>query len=741
MNKLLFLLICLTPFLQIYTQQIGTWRNYTNMQTVNGALATNNGIWAATTGGAFFYNVKNNTYETLTKAEGLGNNILTAIAQDKYGKVWFGSQDGIIDVYDSNTKQFVKRILDIYNSSKTTKTINDFKITGDTVFVSTDFGLSLIDAKTFFFYDTFIKLGNLISDTKVNSSYLDKLLFVATDNGIAKQKQGATNLSAPESWENFNTTNGLPSNSINTFKLFRDTLIVSTSSGLAYFNGNSWNRFLPQLNNYSITDIKTRNDSLFILSNNQIYIYNNGKLEQPYPALTSGLGIELSENEVFTFGTNGIAEINNSSVEKYYVPNGPSSNYFYGIAVDKNGYLWGGSGSGGSATGFYKYDGVKWTNYTKDDIPNARYNQIFKVYVDPDNTVYLLTWGDGFIKYKDGKFKIYNADNTGLVGISTDLKYVIVEGLANDTQGNLWILTYLSSNKQPLAVLKSDSTWQLYSNVLTNQVIKGYDLTVDQYDTKWMIIGDEESSGGTEIFYFNSSKPIYSGNINGWGFINSANGLNSGGINSIVIDRRGELWIGTTAGINVITDTRDPNRISGLRLLNSQIITYIAVDALNQKWVGTQQGVYVVSSDGSAIIANYNSSNSPLPADVIRSIAIDNNSGKVYFGTDYGLASLNTSSIYPKDNFGDIIVSPNPVILNNKNINITIDGLIRDSDIKILTLTGKMVAEFSSPGGRIAAWDGKNQDGNYVNSGIYLIIAYDKEGNNVGIGKIAVIKK
>ena len=741
MNKLFLLLICLIPFLQIHTQQTGTWKNYTNMQNVNEALATDKGIWAVTTGGAFFYDFKKDSYETLTKAEGLGNNFLTSVGIDKYGKIWFGSQDGIIDVYDSNTNQFVKRILDIYNSSKTTKTINDIKIIGDTVYVSTDFGLSLIDTKTFFFYDTFIKFGTLTSDTKIKSSYKDKLLYVASDNGIAKQKEGTTNLSAPESWENFNTTNGLPSNSIIKFVNYKDTLIALTNKGLTYYNINKWNNYLPQFDNQFISDIQTRNDSLFILSNNQISIYKNGKLDQPYTGLPSSSGLVLNGNKIFTFGNNGITEIENNSSNKTYFPNGPSSNYFYGIAVDKNGNLWAGSGSGGSATGFYEYDGTKWNNYTKDDIPNARYNQIFKVYIDPDNTAYLLSWGDGFTRYKDGKFKIFNAYNTGLVGMPSDTKYVIVEGLANDTHGNLWILTYLSSNKQPLAVLKTDSTWQFFPNILTNQIIKGYDLTVDQYDTKWMVVGGEESSGGQEIFYFNNSKPIYSNNVNGWGLLTSANGLNSDGINSIVIDRRGELWVGTTAGINVISDTRDPNRISSLRLLNSQIINTIAVDALNQKWVGTQQGVYVVSSDGSAIIANYNSSNSPLPNDVIRSIATDNNSGTIYFGTDYGLASLSTSSVYPKDNFGDIIVSPNPIILENKNININIDGLIRDSDVKIMTITGKMVAEFSSPGGRIASWDGKDMNGSYVNTGIYLIIAYDKEGNNVGIGKVAVIKK
>jgi ligand-binding sensor domain-containing protein len=741
MNKLLVPLICLIPFLQIYTQQIGTWKNYTNMQSVNDAFVINDGIWAATTGGAFFYNPKKDSYETLTKAEGLGNNNLTAIALDKYGKIWFGSDNGILDIYDSNTKQFVKRILDIYNSSKTIKTINDINIIGDTAFVATDFGLSLIDIKTFFFYDTFVKFGSLTSDTKIKSIFKDNLLFIATDNGVAKQKEGTINLSAPESWVNYTTSNGLPSNSVTKFIKYRDTVIVLTKSGFAYFNNNSWDNILQQFNNQLISDIQIRNDSLFILSNNQVYIYKDGKVDQPFPAFSSITGIAVSENKIYAFGNEGVTEVKSSSVNKFYAPDGPSSNNFYGIDVDKNGNLWGGSGSGGSATGFYKYDGITWTNYTKDDIPGASLNQIFKVYVDPDNTVYLLTWGDGFIRYKNGRFQIFNANNTDMVGTQDYPKYVVVQGLANDTHGNLWISTYLTANKNPLAVLRTDSTWQFYPNTLTNQVIATYALVVDQYDTKWMIAGGEESTGGEEIFYFNDTKPVYSSNVNGWGLLNSSSGLNSGSVNAIVIDRRGELWIGTSQGINVIFDTQDPNKISSLQLLNSQIINSIAVDALNQKWVGTQQGVYVVSSDGTEIIASYNSSNSPLPNDVIRSIAVDNNSGIVYFGTDYGLASLSTSSIYPKDNFSEIIVSPNPVILENKNINITIDGLIRDSEIKILTLTGKMVADFLSPGGRIATWDGRNLDGNFVNSGIYLVVAYDQEGNNVGIGKVAIIKK
>jgi ligand-binding sensor domain-containing protein len=740
-NKLL-LLICLIPLFQIFAQQTSSWRNYTNMQTVNDAFVTSDGIWAATNGGAYFYNFKNNSYQLFTKAEGLGNNELTAIAKDNEGKIWFGSNNGIIDVYDINTNNFVKRILDIFNSSKTVKQINNIQVIGDTIYISTAFGLSLIDAKTFYFHDTFIKFGNLSSDIKIRSIYKDSLLYVASENGIAKQKVGAVNLSAPESWENYYLYDGLPSNSIYKFVKFQNTLIVTTDRGLALFNNTKWQLFLPQFSNSSISDIQVRNDSLFILSNNNIFIYANGKVTQPFANLASAVGISLSDNRIFSFGSNGALEVKESGNSNYLVPNGPSSNIFYGIAVDKNSNLWGGSGSSGLATGFYKFDGTRWTNYTKDDVPNGNYNQVLRPYVDPNNTIYLMTWGDGFIRYKNNKFQIFNSHNTNLNGIPTDINYVIVQGLANDTKGNLWILTYLSSNKQPLAVLKTDSTWQFYSDVLTSRVLKGYALTIDENDTKWMIMGSDASSGGESIYYFNENKSLYSTDINGWGMLSTSNGLNTDAINALAIDRAGELWIGTSEGLNVITDTRFPRNISSPNLLRSQVVNAIAVDALNQKWIGTQQGVFLISTDGTSILANYNSTNSPLPNDAIRSIAVDNNTGIVYFGTDYGLASLTTPAIYPQEGFTDITVYPNPLkISGNNSAELTIDGLIRDTDIKILSITGKMITTFSSPGGRKAYWDGKDINGAPVNTGIYLIIAYDKEGNSVGIGKVAVIKE
>jgi hypothetical protein len=181
-------------------------------------------------------------------------------------------------------------------------------------------------------------------------------------------------------------------------------------------------------------------------------------------------------------------------------------------------------------------------------------------------------------------------------------------------------------------------------------------------------------------------------------------------------------------------------KMSSVFVLRQQTINCIAVDPLNQKWIGTNQGLLLVNSDGSRLLATYDTRNSPLLADVIRSIAIDENKGIVYVGTDAGLTSFETPAVKPLESFAELFVYPNPLLVEDKNEILTIDGLIKDSEIKILSISGKLISEFSSPGGRVAHWDGKDLEGKPVSSGIYIIVAYDKDGSNVATSKVAVLR-
>ncbi len=69
-----------------------------------------------------------------------------------------------------------------------------------------------------------------------------------------------------------------------------------------------------------------------------------------------------------------------------------------------------------------------------------------------------------------------------------------------------------------------------------------------------------------------------------------------------------------------------------------------------------------------------------------------------------------------------------------------IDGLAPYTDFRIVAVDGTFVIRITSIG-RTTIWDGRDQFGNYVESGIYLILADSPSNNTKSIAKFAVIRK
>ena len=329
-----------------------------------------------------------------------------------------------------------------------------------------------------------------------------------------------------------------------------------------------------------------------------------------------------------------------------------------------------------------------------------------------------------------------------MIGTKNDPNYLVVADMKTDSKNNLWVLNHDAADKKALSVLTSDSTWYMFDNVADPAVDQYRRLAVDQYDTKWFTTSNPNKSG---LYYFNENSTLSNTTDDRTGYVS---GLNSNSISSLAFDKRGELWVGTNSGVNVISN---PNAIltsssSALKntsvfSLRQQSINCLAVDAINRKWVGTNQGLILTSTDGTSILETFDSKNSPLLSDQIKSLTIDEKNGIVYAAVEGGLTAFYTTALAPNSTFSTIETSPSPFLIGNNSTLLTIDGLVKDSDIKILSISGNLIREFSSPGGKIAFWDGRNDDGKFVSSGIYLIVAYDKEGNSVATGKVAIVRQ
>ena len=747
MKKLLGILLLLVITAHSNAQQVFNWHNYTDMKNVQSIEASGNGVWAATTGGAFLYNAVADSFKTLHKTDGLFGISLSAVTVDKYGKVWFGSNDGSISVYNPADNS-IHVILDIYNSNYTSKQITQLSASGDTIFAATAFGISLIDPVHLVFYDTFFKFGSFTSNIQVNSLLKAGLIYVATSSGVAIQVSNATNLSAPESWNVYTTSNGLPSNIINKLAIYNGTLLAATSNGLSQFNGTSWQPFAASFSNSNVNDIIAVGDSLYILSNNTVSVYANGNLSNRYSASVTLDQLAYSNSTgIVASSANGIVLIKNPGVFKF--PNSPQVNQFPSLTVDYSGALWSASGRDRTGQGFYKYNGESWTNYNTVNTPILPNNYLHVAYAEPDSAVYLGDWGQGFVKEKNNQFQYFSPSLTGMHGIQgPSNNFLVISGFAMDSRNNLWILNYGGTDQKNLAMLTPDSVWYHFSipAAFGHYFEQNFNLAIDQYDTKWFSSYDPSYPG---LYYFNENKTYDNTNDDMSGYLTTNDGLNSNSINSVVVDKLGDIWVGTNIGVNIISNTegifnggKSSLVITSVFPLRTQTINCIAVDPINQKWIGTNQGLLLVNSDGTSLLAEYDSKNSPLLSDNIISLAIDPNTGTVYVGTDAGLTSFQTSAVKPVDNFTKLFVYPSPFVLKPDGSNkLTIDGLIQNSELKIISISGKLIKDFMSPGGRLAYWDGTDSNGNLVNTGVYLIVAFDQSGNNVTTSKVAVIRK
>lgn len=728
MKKLIltFLTLTVLSFSQDYTN----WQNYFSYNQVNEITGTTNEFWAATDGGAFYYNAADDQFLTMSIVEGLSSSQISTLTADKDGNIWFGTKNGVINIYQSEDKS-IDKIFDIFDSDKPEKGINQIVIEGNTAYVSTDFGVSLINTETRNFSDTYRKFGDFDTEIKAYNVLIeDGKLFVSTEKGVAILKDNATNPAAPESWDSY-LINALP-----VYKLvkFKSELIACTDNGLYKFDGNNWNLF--QLASTPVKDLVTLDNSLHILTSNKLYKYDTALQEVPLNLKSSKISFNklLMENESSFLICSDSGVVKNGNIENIIAPNGPLQNSFQGIDVDANGNLF-----AGNISGIFHLDKTIWRNYNVNNTPGLVLNDMKKVFCAPDGKTYLMSWGGGFSIYENGEITGFNSANTDLDGIANDPDFVVISDIDQDSNDDIWILTYESYTRKNIAVKRQDGEWYYYQlpSFIASLPVPTKEMTIDRFDTKWFI-------ANSRLCYFNNGTTFVNTDDDKWGVY--SNGISSKTINCIEIDDRGDLWVGTNSGVFVISQTNNLSSASIKEVLIEAVyrrsITNIEVDALNQKWIVTSEGLVLLSQDGSRVNNAFNSDNSPLPSNNINSLAFENQTGLLYVATDAGLLSYQTTAVEPNKEFSDLSIYPNPFVIGDSQTNIVkIDGLIKDTEIKILSVSGKLVREFQTPGGRIASWDGRDDEGKLVGSGVYIVVAYDKEANNVETGKIAVLRK
>lgn len=466
----------------------------------------------------------------------------------------------------------------------------------------------------------------------------------------------------------------------------------------------------------------------------------------------------------------------NSDYDKYIdvvktlQPGGPKYNHFYESKfINGKLYTTGGAFLSGQKTlsnpGIVQvWDSNNWTVYPTnlEETTGVRYQDMNCIDIDPTDANRIMVGGrTGLYEFYNGQFlKLYNKNNSPIRTAMDGNKelsdnYTLIHGIKYDSDGNLWVLNSQAKDVN-LLMFSKNGEWVTHTKTELfdgNNVSKpGMRCLI--FDSRGLLWFINTHFGNPSIHCYQPSTDkliCYTSFINQDGNI-YANCWPY----DIKEDLSGNIWIATNIGPfyikkdevgqeNVTLYQEKVPRNDGTDLadylLTGLPINTIAIDGAGRKWFGTTgNGVFLVSEDNMTQIQHFTTDNSCLLSNNIQYISIDNQTGEVFFLTDKGLCSFISDATEPNEEMSkdNVWAYPNPVEPSYTGP-ITITGLTLDADVKILSANGALINQGRSNGG-IYTWDGCDQQGRRVASGIYMVATAMSNGEKGTVCKIAIVR-
>ena len=772
MNRLTYFLIFFNSFFIFLNAQdfvVGSWRDHLPYLQVNQLASISNLYYASTPYSVIEFDHSTNELRKLSTVNGLSEVGISAIVANQ-------SQQALLIAYSSSNIDLIKgdKIINISSISNSSiigdKTVNNLYSNGKYVYVCLGFGIVVVDIEKEEIKDTYIIGDNGSQESVLDLHISQDYIYALTNNEIKFAPLSSPFLSDANIWNTISIPIG--SNIENLESIDEDFFAFGSTNVVYKYHNNNWDTILFYPSE-SLRNFKVDNQNLITCTNSYVTIYspNLDTLEFFY-AYNGNPGINANDiingNGFYWIAdqTKGFRRLkNNFSKNKSLIGyGGPYTNECFHLSSLKDKlYVASGTtyGSNWNKTfnwhGIYQYNS-SWNYFNRTTIPIMAQeidtiSDIVWVTANPlnENEFVASSFGGGLLLFNNNqlieRFSFYNSSLQTRIGQSGNS--VCVAGTCYDNLGNLWIANAFTTS--PLSVKTNEGEWQsFYCGPLATDKLCT-DLIVDnQYGYIWMIVKDV----GLVVYDYNQT--IFDLSDDQYKIIGTSSGagsLPSTNVNTLAIDNDGEIWIGTDNGPTIFYSsypifnetTFDSQNIlievdgTLQYLLQNEIITDIEIDGANRKWIATDGGgLFLMSEDGVETIYSLSKDNSPLYSNKITSLAINNQNGELFIGTDKGILGYKSSAISSNIEFTNLQVYPNPVRPDYHG-NIAVTGMMKNAEVKITDASGFLIKTIFSDGGQ-AIWDGKDRNNQIVGSGVYYFFATSQDGYSNGKSKVLIIR-
>lgn len=780
--KSFLLSLCLLFATALHATSVGTWTLY---QAYNDAQecapVSSSLVYARYAGNLLAYNPTTEEVRFITKNDGLTGTTISRI-------VYSTSAHCLVVVYDDLNIDLVADDGTVYalpqikNADDGSLTVNDITLSGTDALLAMSNGVAVVnltDREITGYYN----MGRTVRSAVEVNGYI----YAAAVGGVYVGAM-SNNLSDPNNWKFFVELGGI------TLYAFGDGFYLLDSStgseSLWWVRPASDGTTVQEATWVSSEALKHG----FVLGDSAVFYGSSVAVTYAYSAPTTAkttrrtLPTNLEHLAATSSGqlwaacgmsglyacrtTSSAISTSSSSIGGY----GPRRDYCYYLHYEGTRLLI----AGGRLDPFDEYhyegtimkrDGEQWVAFQEDSIEaktGVTYRDITCVAQDPNDAQHhFATSTGGLYEFRSGEFvKHYTIDNSPLVSsldsshsLRSRKLYVRLDGLNYDDAGNLWLLN--NDADSAICVLRTDGTW---SRIYESHIAQAPTLEKTLFDTRgrlWVCSRRtvNNHTAGLLCLDYNGTIDDDTDDVSTYrtsGYNEDGTAVDiSDGVYDIVQDTDGSLWVGTAAGLFVITDPdsysssnvfqqikvpRNDGTNYADYLLDGVGVTAIAIDGADRKWIGTaSNGVYLVSADGTEILQHFLAAETPLLSDAIYDIAINPTSGEVMIGTDAGLCSYMSDATPAAESLDKnaVRVYPNPVRPEYSG-NVTVTGLTASADVKVVSTGGQVVAAGTSNGGTFT-WDCCGRGGFRVSTGVYYIMVSTADGKNGIVAKVVVI--
>lgn len=771
-------------------QVVGEWDCCTSFLDVQDIQLLDGKVYAATTGGLIAFSPEDKSLNTYNMTDGFSGVNLECLGVDKFGMLWIGTSQprGSINIWDPQKDRFIR---DIYKGVlfERIDRVNSIAFYQNRSFAAfqqnVDWGIHYFTVQEgiYRYNDYFVSFP--LDFGAINSlDVVRDTLWVATSAGLLFADLSQTDLKPMSAWDviSFPERGNVPN--VIDWKgqvvTAMDTMVYRLENGIPQ---RILKKFPYEIESLSLDP----QDSLMVVSPRGIFRFAYGAWRRLASGDFACARNDNLGNIWIGSSQKAIGRINNDEI-LYITPNTMLDNAFTTLWIEPDGQLVAGTKKGiGFRTdrGWYNIyrrhdnisihseDNQNWDRFIADTIAYNLGSRIYNIVRRGDGQFFASLYGSRQRYLRPGGLLRFDPENLSAYEVydTTDQKlaasagkggaddYLGIGYIALDAHDNLWIANQYAQNDSVIAILTANGDWYHFSISDANNYI-GYWPTAIAFDSQgrvWIASevhgGDSPnpSPGGIAVLDYNGT--LRNKDDDEWTWVTTHDDLADNSVFFLAFDQNSDLWIMTAGGIQrAALSPNFPDRI--FDFIDPPVLTSvpfakecrIRVDRMNNKWISTVgDGVKVYTYEGIWLndVEGFTTDNSPLLSNTALDIAFHDPEGLVYIATTNGISIYKSPYAVYGNQYRSLKIFPMPFRIPTDR-ELVIDGLLQDSEVKIMTLDGTFIRHLTSLGGEVvgqqAFWDGKNRRGKYVSSGVYICVAYTKEGDTT-TDKIAVIRE